>query len=224
METARFILAFRRNKIFFVLLDQDLCNFSYSLNFFSRNNSFWGKRITLFKNNYYFSLCFVYFTCPKTKLEQVIKNIINQSDRSKIINRVQSLHPEKSIRGWGIMTLNQMICHCTDQIKMAEGKIEINFIGNYFLTKIMKNIILLGVPAPKGKVKTYRELDQLKNGTMPTTFESDRSLLINTIKNFDEEYPTNNAVVHPSFGKMDKAQWGRLIYVHLKHHLKQFGS
>lgn len=28
---------------------------------------------------------------------------------------------------------------------------------------------------------------------------------------------------HPMFGDLDKEAWGRLIYIHLNHHLKQFG-
>lgn len=28
---------------------------------------------------------------------------------------------------------------------------------------------------------------------------------------------------HPVFGKMDKKEWGQLLYKHIDHHLKQFG-
>jgi hypothetical protein len=106
---------------------------------------------------------------------------------------------------------------------MAQGKIDIQYVGNYFSSKILKNLILLGMPAPKGKVKTYEELDQFIAGTKLTNFDNDRKLLISAIKNFENQYPADKRVVHPSFGKMDKSQWGRLIYIHLDHHLKQFG-
>lgn len=151
-----------------------------------------------------------------------MKNILNINNINSIVNRINSLS-ENSRRLWGKMSIQQMICHCTDQIKMAEGKTNIKFIGNIFLTKIVKHFILLGMPAPKGKVKTYRELDQFKGGTKPITFENDRKLLIDAIKNFDKEFPFDKKVVHPSFGEMNKAEWARLIYIHLDHHLRQFG-
>ena len=79
------------------------------------------------------------------------------------------------------------------------------------------------MPAPKGKVKTYKELDQFVAGTKPTTFEKDKITLIKTLGSFTGKFPSNQKIVHPTFGKMDKNQLGRLIYIHLDHHLKQFG-
>lgn len=156
-------------------------------------------------------------------MKVTMKNILNLNDKKLIIDRVSTLTPD-SKRIWGKMNTNQMICHCADQIKLAEGKIDIKFVGNFFLTKIMKNLILIGLPAPKGKVKTYRELDQLENGTKPTAFENDIKLLVDAINNFDFEFPSNKNVLHPSFGNMSKKEWARLIYVHLDHHLRQFGA
>jgi hypothetical protein len=151
-----------------------------------------------------------------------VKNILSITNQNLVVRRINLLSVD-SQKLWGKMNVGQMICHCTDQIKMAEGKFSIDFAGSLFLTKVMKNLILLGLPAPKGKVKTYKELDQFKKGTKPTTFDNDRKLLISVIKNFENEYPAEKSVLHPSFGKMDKSQWGRLIYIHLDHHLKQFG-
>ena len=152
-----------------------------------------------------------------------MKNILISSDKSLIFNRINFL-ADNSQRLWGKMTVNQMICHCTDQINMAMGKIKVDFVGNFFLKTLAKRLVLLGMPAPKEKVKTYKELDQQIRGTNPTTIENDKIILIDTIKDFDKEFPKNTMVVHPSFGKMNKTQWGRLIYLHLDHHLKQFNS
>jgi len=151
-----------------------------------------------------------------------MNNILILNNQNLILGRINSLS-ENSKRHWGKMIASQMVCHCADQIKMATGKIKISVKGNIIQKTLLKNIILLGMPAPKGKVKTYKELDQLVRGTKPTTFEKDKQILINLVKNFDLEYPNNNMVEHPSFGKMNKKQWGRLIYIHLDHHLKQFG-
>ena len=151
-----------------------------------------------------------------------MKTILNKKDNDLVVARINSLS-ENNDALWGKMNVNEMICHCNDQIKMAEGKLDIKFVGNFFLTKIVKNLILLGMPAPKGKVMTYKELDQKIDGTTPTIFENDKSTLIDSIRNFENDYPNNEKVIHPSFGKLSKKQWGRLIYIHLDHHLRQFG-
>lgn len=151
-----------------------------------------------------------------------VKTILNKNDNNLVILRVRSLS-EKADALWGKMNVNEMICHCTDQIRMAEGKNNIKFVGNFFLVKFVKNLILYGVPAPKGKIMTYKELDQKINGTRPTIFENDRSTLVDSIKGFDNDYPNNKKVLHPSFGKLSKKEWGRLVYIHLDHHLRQFG-
>lgn len=151
-----------------------------------------------------------------------MKNILNKKDNDLVVARINSLS-EKNDALWGKMNVNEMICHCADQIRMALGKIEIAFQGNFFMTKVLKNLILLGIPAPKGKVKTYKELDPLIGGTKPVGFDSDRKILIDKIKCFDKDYTPDAKILHPSFGPFSKSQWGRLIYVHLDHHLRQFG-
>jgi hypothetical protein len=31
-------------------------------------------------------------------------------------------------------------------------------------------------------------------------------------------------VPHPMFGKLNRSQWGRFMYVHIDHHLRQFSN
>ena len=152
-----------------------------------------------------------------------MRNILNKEDLIYVINRVNSLTPN-TIPLWGRMNASQMTCHCSDQILMALGKIEFQFAGNLFSNKVLKNLILLGMPAPKGKVKTNKEIDQFVSGTKPTSFEKDVRNLIERLERFDNEFSSKKHVAHPTFGKMSKREWGRLIFVHLDHHLKQFGN
>jgi hypothetical protein len=117
-----------------------------------------------------------------------MKTILNNKNKNLVINRINSLS-EQDDALWGKMNANEMVCHCTDQIRMVLEEIKIKLQSNFFMTKVLKHLILLGVPAPKGKVKTYKELDQKVRGTKPKEFESDRKMLIETIKNFKTEYP-----------------------------------
>ena len=152
-----------------------------------------------------------------------MKNILDSSTQKEIENRILSLN-ENSNRLWGKMGVNEMICHCSDQVKMAVGEIPTKDVGNFFLKTFVKHIILLGMPAPKGKVETVPELKQGVKGTIPITIEQDKETLLSFIQTFKDKIDKSTNVIHPAFGKLTTEQWARLCYIHLDHHLKQFSA
>lgn len=151
-----------------------------------------------------------------------MKNILNDRDRAKIESRIERLTPQ-SDRLWGKMTVGQMLCHVTDQIRMAVGKIPARFVGNAFTKTIGKYMVLAGFQMPKGRIMSVRELNQDKDGTPPKDFENDRGDLLQTLRGFGEDFGPARSRPHPAFGEMSRKQWGRLILLHLDHHLRQFG-
>jgi len=151
-----------------------------------------------------------------------MKNIIHTTDKNNIIERVNKL-TLKSEKQWGKMTVEQMIVHCTDQIRAAIGEKEVKDKGSWVQKNIIKNLVLYFIRIPKGKIKTTHEFSQEKDkgGTKSKGIDTDKQLLVNSIHRFgqvEKYYP------HPVFGQMSKKEWGRLIYVHLDHHLEQFGG
>jgi len=152
-----------------------------------------------------------------------LKNILDSTIQNEIENRINSLN-ENSPRLWGKMTVNEMICHCSDQIKMAIGEKSTKYVGNILLNSIVKYLILLGMPTPKGKVETVPELKQGVKGTKPTSMEQDKKTLTGYVQNFKKLIQKNSNVVHPAFGRMTTEQWARLCYIHLDYHLKQFSA
>jgi len=151
-----------------------------------------------------------------------MKNITDDSIKSEVINRIEKINAAAPAK-WGKMNVNQMICHCADQLRLANGTKQSKFIGNLMLTTVFKWLILTFMKAPKGKIETVKELKQGVGGTKPVNFENDKKSLIELVKNFDESFKTNKTAVHPAFGKMNHWQFGRLAYLHLDHHLNQFG-
>jgi hypothetical protein len=151
-----------------------------------------------------------------------LKNIINQQDRAEIIERIQKLKPESKAQ-WGKMNAGEALCHLNDQLRLALGQKAIADSGNFFTKHILKNLILWGMPAPKGKAKTHPDLAQEAGGTKPTTFEADRESLLKNIEALVSKPETAEWKPNPIFGKMSKKEWGRMAYTHLDHHLKQFG-
>jgi hypothetical protein len=151
-----------------------------------------------------------------------MKSLLNPIDKSEMLNRISSLTPNDPSL-WGKMNVNEMIVHVTDQVRMAFGEKPSPYRGTMMTSTIMKFLILLGMPIPKGKIETTNELKQGAGGTKPTVFEKDRQILSDLVDNFSSRYGEGVSRKHPVFGDLDKQQWGRLAYLHLNHHLNQFG-
>ena len=150
-----------------------------------------------------------------------MKTVMNAKIRNQLVKRIESITgDEKPI--WGKMSVYEMICHSSDQIKMSIGEIETKFVGNKMMETLLKRLILLGMPTPKGKVETVKELKQGAGGTKPTSLDEDKKRFIKLVNEFDEKYPQGKNVRHPAFGMMNKKEWGRLVYIHADYHLKQF--
>lgn len=111
-----------------------------------------------------------------------------------------------------------MVCHCTDQIRLALGTLEAEEYGKLS----PKEVFALSnagktVPTPKG-------LDQVKGeGTKPTIFDNDVKILKEHIIGFTKLGDNFDFNEHPYFGQLSIKKWGSLTIYHLDHHLKQFG-
>jgi hypothetical protein len=152
-----------------------------------------------------------------------MKNVLTESVKQELIARINTLcENDKAL--FGKMNCHEMICHSADQIRMAAGEIKTDYIGNALTSSLLKHLILFGMPAPKGKVETVKELKQGAGGTKPVRFEDDKKSLSGLIANFNAYYAHDMKIIHPAFGAMNKKQWGRLVFIHADYHLKQFGK
>lgn len=146
------------------------------------------------------------------------KNLIN--DKQTIFDRIDKLTPN-SQRLWGKMNVNQMLRHLNEAMKLPLSEITVKSKNGTVKQKFMKIMILAGVPAPKGKAKTFPEIDIVEKGIDPKDFTEEVKSLKDIVNRFvDKE---NTADLNPMLGKMSKDDWARLDYVHMHHHLKQFG-
>jgi hypothetical protein len=72
-------------------------------------------------------------------------------------------------------------------------------------------------------MKTRPEADQEQGGTPPDEFERDIKKLNLTCERFAKNLSTVSARPHFLFGKLSEREWARWAYLHLDHHLRQFG-
>ena len=151
-----------------------------------------------------------------------MKNILNGKDKSSLIGRIKAISgDERAV--WGKMNVEEMVCHITDQLRMAIKEIKTDYIGNKLMETVLRKLVLMGMPFPKGKIETVKELKQGVGGTAPTILKNDIETLINYINKFDNRFKQNESTRHPAFGYMNIKEWGRLAYIHIDYHLRQFG-
>lgn len=145
-------------------------------------------------------------------------SIFNTAESAAIRRRISDFQPD-SPRQFGTMTAQQTLCHLADQLRVGLGVKPAEDHSNIFTRTLVKWLIFAGMPMPKGKTKTYTELDQAQKGTPPTNFAQDKQTLLDL---YDQTLAAADFVRHPIFGKLNKNEYGKLTYIHFDHHLQQF--
>jgi DinB family protein len=150
-----------------------------------------------------------------------MKSLRDPETQKEIRERLQGIRPD-SPRQWGRMTAHQMICHLTDSFLGVLGDRPLGPAPMPLPRKIVKFIALdLPVHWPHG-VKTMPEIDQEAGGTRPVEFAADLEALRFQLDRFLAN-PRAIEPAHPIFGPMSQADWMRWAYLHMDHHLRQFG-
>ncbi len=142
---------------------------------------------------------------------------MNEEQKNEFIKRINSV-AQNDKAAFGVMNVNQMIVHCTDQLRMAFGEVPGLYRQEVDL-KILREMMARGESVP-----TVDGLDQAAGqGTKPADLENDKKILIQYVERFFNTPDDFKFYFHPFIGDMDKERWDRLVANHLNHHLKQFG-
>lgn len=147
-------------------------------------------------------------------------SLYHASALSAILNRLEGLQPTAE-RQWGKMNVAQMLAHCNSTMKMANGTSNHKrlFIG-YILGPLFKPNYLSDKSFDKGSPTSphFTIVDERE-------FEKEKIELLRLVKEFAAAGP-EKATRHPHgfFGKLTPEQWGKVMYKHLDHHLRQFNA
>ena len=148
-------------------------------------------------------------------------NLTTSKDLADILDRVDKLTP-RSRAAWGKMTVNTMLCHTADYFRMMYGDIPTKRRHSYLYQNFMKWWVFRLERLPRS-MATVLEIDPKQgNGTPTTDFEKDKFLLKKILLGFAIARE-NEIVPHPRFGKLTKLEFGQLAFMHMDHHLRQFG-
>ena len=152
-----------------------------------------------------------------------MKRLDKPGDKAVLLQRVREITPD-SRRHWGKMTPHQMICHLNDSFKSVIGERVVNGDKSNLLTRTVVRWLALYAPLkwPHG-VPTMAENDQEQGGTPPEDFTRDLEALILMIDRITRSEKDFRWRRHPLFAEMSDPDWMRWGYLHVDHHLRQFG-
>ena len=148
-----------------------------------------------------------------------MKTLAREEDKAAILERLRRLGPGAE-RQWGRMSVEQMVCHLSDACRMAMGTIRTSPETSLARRTLVKWIALYAPMRWPPGTATRPEIDPYAGGTRPVDFSRDLAELQALVERLaaHRDWPS-----HPYFGPLSHEAWLRWGYLHLDHHLRQFG-
>ena len=148
-----------------------------------------------------------------------MNSIYDDCYADEIIGRIKQLRPD-SQRKWGKMNVAQMLAHCSSfqDIAMGNASSSRSWLG-ILIGKFVKPMFYNDKPLPQNMstIPTIMIVDK-------KDFEKEKEILIQKLIMFQKNGSEKcTKKPHPFFGKLSAEEWGKGLYKHLDHHLKQFG-
>lgn len=149
-----------------------------------------------------------------------MENLYADEDFAELLQRLSALAPGKTPR-WGRMSIEQMLVHCALQTKIATGELTVEKQEGpfFYRTVIGRWLSLYAIPWPHG-MDAPSVMNMDINGVVVGSFAVERDNLISALEDIRTLVRLHP---HPFYGNIHRRHWGRLIWVHLDHHLRQFG-
>lgn len=146
-----------------------------------------------------------------------MKTLLDKSTQQDIFSRINQLK-SNSERRWGTMSVSQMLKHMTIAFSVPINRIQLPKDKLYYLSAnpIARKLLIDILPWPKNMVTAQDFI--VKDDP---EFEQTKQATINIVNDFINSNDFSGS--HPVFGIMDKETWGKAMYKHFDHHLKQFG-
>jgi len=147
-----------------------------------------------------------------------MKSICHIETKEQIIDRLNKFDSQKQPL-WGQFTCQKMLSHLADSLRMALGHLTVAAKKTPVRYWPINLLLVYWMPIPKG-IPTSPELIARAGDAIDKEIDS----IINLLNEFADRKDEKNWPYHPAFGKLSKSAWGVLLYKHVDHHLKQFGT
>jgi hypothetical protein len=146
---------------------------------------------------------------------------LNDQATASLVRRIEQLD-ELKVPLWGKMNATQMLAHCSTALKLAFGDVPSKVVFPPWKATLSRLIFLDMLPFPKN-LPTAAELHPQKKMKASADFLAEREELIRQLNRMNAAGADQAFAPHPLFRNLNRAQYGKLIYKHLDHHLRQFG-
>lgn len=145
-----------------------------------------------------------------------MNSVKDSTVRESLLARLTHLTPER--RGqWGSMTAHGMVCHLSDQMRVALNDVACKRRDNLLSRTVAHWLVIhTPLPTPRGRIQTAPEMQQ----TPPGDWATDLAACGELLRAVGNREATG---IHPAFGPLSDREWGLLVWKHMDHHLKQFG-
>ncbi len=149
-----------------------------------------------------------------------MKSLFDKNAFTEITERLNKVSPASHAQ-WGKMSVAQMLAHCKGPfyIPLSEKKMPRSVMGRMIGWMIKSKLHddsawKQGLPtSPQFVIKDERD------------FHKEKEELMSLMNKFHTAGPHGiSKHPHPFFGKFTDDQWGRSMYKHMDHHLRQFGA
>jgi hypothetical protein len=152
-----------------------------------------------------------------------VKTLARPEDKAEILRRLKTVRPD-SARRFGRMSAPQMVCHLGDSFRAVMGQRAVSGAGSLFTRSVVKWLALYAPLRWPPGIRTRPEIDQEVGGTRPAEFAADVAELEVLVERVTASPRPFEWQAHPIFGQMSDAAWLRWSYLHMDHHLRQFGA
>jgi hypothetical protein len=143
-------------------------------------------------------------------------SMFNAGIREMFQGRIDRLTPD-SQRQWGKLTVDQMVCHLSDQLRLALGELTGRPVPGLFRVTPFNRLIIDYLPWPHGSKGPPESFT-----TRPVALKSDMARLHALLELFGAREDQRDWPEHPLFGTLSGPLWARLTCKHFDHHLRQF--
>lgn len=143
-----------------------------------------------------------------------MKTVLDAGARQELESRARALTPGHPAL-WGRMDGARMLAHCAEGLRMATGDLAVRPSPARLVGWMFKALATNDRPFQRN-APTAPEL----RVPDPAAFEAERARFLAGLATVADGLAGR---VHPFFGRLDREQWGKLVYKHVDHHFRQFG-
>ena len=147
-------------------------------------------------------------------------SIFDPGVEAAVRSRVARLTPDAPAR-WGRMHPAQMLCHLVDALRVPLGETSTGAKRSPFRLFPLRWLFVYALPWPKGKIPTMPVFQQTRPGKWDEDCQAWDAALARFVAHGRK--PNCQWCPHPAFGPLPTWEWGRMVYLHIDHHFKQFG-